>query len=413
MAIALRSIGLVVAALIVGAASACAGDWSINQVLSGKVDFNDNPGLAINSAGYVVHPTEILSTDFIYTMPDGKFDLLADVVRNDFFGPGSGSARGVFLPHATMHYNKFGPRSSFDASASYGYEQVEFVDTSIYDNCDPIPGTTLLDCDGVITDPVPLSKKGSKQSFSGNATYNLTFDPRNSMSWSHSASHNAFTKSSGSDSSTYSTMLSFSRKLTKRNDGSINFGFDWLGVDDVSNLERAAFSTKVSLTSRLSNRVTLRSGAGIKVVNVYTDDLALPGNPRSSQQSLNGSANLGLDYLLNNTTSMSLNATIAANQQSDNSFLNRYTTTLSASRQINELSSFKLSTGMTFSETRNALSGKDIISSFNISPSYTRQLGREWSMSAAYKFSLRNGPTGTATANDVNFSISRNFVVMP
>ncbi len=401
-----------VAILIMGIAPVVAGDWSDNIVLGHTSAFNDNPSLAVHSNGYVFTESEQFTNDLIYTMPDGKFDILGSLTRNDYFGPGAGTARDVFLPSIQAHLNKFGPRTTFDLTARYAFEQVPFLDNSIYDNCTPIPGTVLLDCDGVITDPVPNFSNGTKHSLSSQAVLTYALDERDSLTWTNSLGRKLYTKNAGSTATTYSSQLGFDRKLTKRNDGNFSLGFDWLDVNNPARLDRYVLSAKGKVTSHLTNRVTMHTGAGLSWINLALDDVALPGTPRSTRASWTANANLGFDYLLNETTSLSINEYVTAVQQTNNKFLNRYTTSMDMSHQISERSSLDVTSGVTFAEAIGA-KGKETIFSFNVSPSYSLKLTPHWTLGAAYKFALRKSSAGTATSNNVNVSLTKDFVANP
>jgi hypothetical protein len=402
-----------VAALFMSVAPVLAGDWSINAIVSENASLNDNSTLNVVSPGYVFNTAESLNTDFIYTMPDGKFDVVANIVRRDYFGPGKGTAQDVFLPNLEAHFSKFGPRSSLNVSANYAILQVPFFDASLYDTCTPILGTALVDCDGVITDPVPIPANGNKQSFGTQTAYSYTIDPRDSLSWSNSVNFGVFSPNAGSNVETFNSNLSFNRKLTKRTDGSISFGFSALNIENAANLDRFSYNLKGNISTHLNNRLTMTTSASVSLADVYQDDLLLIGTPRITQSNWSGNLQLGLDSLLNESSTLSINEILATTEQANHSFLNRSTTSLSLSHRITEVSSVKLASSVNFAEVANALSGKDIAFSFNISPSYSVQLAPNWTMAAAYKFSLRDSAVGSATSNSLNLTFNHNFVLLP
>jgi hypothetical protein len=401
----------VIAVLVAFGEQSRAGDWSIDALISEKFDLNDNSGLAVKSPGYVFNPTETLKTNFSYAMPDGKFDIIAEIVRRDYFGPGKGNAQDLFLPSIQANFNRFGPRSSIDISAKYSETQVPFFDASLFDNCTPIPGTTLVDCDGVITDPIPVSVNGHKQNFNVTANYKHNVDPRDSVFWNNSLNYVAYSALAGDNYYTYGGSFGVNRRLTKQSDGNLKFGLDVLSIDNTSNFDRFSYSLKGVVTTRLNPRVTMRTGASVQLADTFSDDLLLLGTPRILENRWSGTAQLGFDVLLNNTSSLAIDETLTTTEQADHSFLNRSTTALSIAHEINQVSSIKFATVMTFGEVA-TVSGTDMISSFSFSPTYSLNLSREWNLAAAYKFSLRNSQFGTANSNDVSLTLSHNFVVM-
>ena len=164
---------------------ATAGDWKLNGELSEKGDFNSNSTLAVFSPGWVFSPIETLNVDLAYLAHDSQFDLSGGVFARNFWGPGTSVTQDVLSPSVKARWQKFGPRTSLDMSASYSYEKVAFVDSLLLDTCLPITGSHLVDCGGDIVDPVRFLDRGARNSFGANFDLAQKLDARDTLSWSN------------------------------------------------------------------------------------------------------------------------------------------------------------------------------------------------------------------------------------
>ena len=358
----------------------------MESVLIMKGDFNDNYGLNPSSNGYVLGEITDLTSDFIYETHDSRFDLIGNIVARGYAGPGQADAPDVVLPRIQTKYHKGGKRTAIDIGASYALQRLNANDA--------------LDVTG-------NGGTSNQHLFNANMSVAQKLGPRDTLTWANTAARSIF-DGAGTDNFSVDSALSWNRRLTKRTDGTLLVGVNWLTLEDDSNTEKIVYRTKASLSSQLSKRLMFRAGAGVNL----TDSRQTVSGSRMSDLKTGLLADLGLDYQLK-TTKISLAADYGLQQGTFGDLQTRANASLNIAQEINERSSAALSITGQMVQSAGSSSTSDAIFGLYISPTYTVSLTDEWDMTAGYKFSLKDNVGGTAVSNDVFVSLTRDFVVMP
>jgi hypothetical protein len=342
-------------------------------------------------------------------MPDGNFVLTNDLLTRHFFGPGADSLKSIYpSPNLAANLTKNSSRNTLNISAKYSRDDVSQVDPFEFINCLPIPGSTLVDCpdERGIVQPIPDFERSSTHNYSAKISSSYRLGPRDTVTVANAFNASDYTKI-GSDFSNNNATLLYSRKLTKRLDATLGIGVNWLGVDNSLDLDRFTYNINAKLTQRLNNRLNVRAATSWSLIDTRQDSIAL-GASRNSDLTQSGWGNLGFDLLMTPVTTLTGDATVFTNEGQDHDFLNRLSTTLTLSHDINERSSAKLASSLSINEVDLA-SGKDTSVFLTISPSYNLELARNWNMSASYKFIYSDSGTETSTSNEVLFTLAHDF----
>ncbi len=369
-----------------------AGEWSNNTHVSSKIEFDDNYQLLPDSNGGVLLWTNEVYTDFIYKTHDSQFDLIGDLIRKDYWGEGSNGLSNDFFPRLEAKYFKGGKRTDFNLGAAYA---IEFLPPNDLET-------------GTIDTPA-TSGNSTKTSLNANAAVTHRIDLSDSIRLAAALSDATYT-GEGTDNVSADTSLIWTRKMTRRTEGKLNFGFNYVGLNDAPNTDRYLYTAKTEIESRLTKRLTVNAGIGVNLVDSRKTDLN-PGGARSSQMRTGYIFEAGLDYHLK-TLSLSLDGNYGTQASALGDLEEQVSLNATVTKSINDLSSASVS--ITASRTRTFDGAKnEEIRGLTISPTYSRQLARNWDLLAGYKFSLKDSQAGTATSNNIFISLTRNFASAP
>ena len=388
-------LGVCVMTVLMAANAAVAGDWSLESVISEKLDFNDNYGLDPESPGFVLGSVTNVTGDLIYLTPDSRFDLIGNLVGRYYTGPGDGSISDVILPRLEAKYNKHGKRTDIDLNAYYALQR--------------FTANEALDVNSTSGETIQHVVRA-------NASVMRKLDNRNSLTFTNSAVRTIY-DGVGTDNLSLDSGLAWNRRLTKRTDGTLSFGANWLALENDTDTDKFVYRANASVSTQLSSRSVFYVGAGVNFVDTHKTD---PGASRQSDLTNGFTGNIGWDYQLK-TTKISLSADYGLQQGTLGDLQNRANARASIDHQINELSSVSLAITGQFIQSESPQetdlagtgSGGGSILGFNVSPSYRRVLTDEWSMSAGYKFSLKDTNEGIGVSNNVFVSLTKDFVVIP
>lgn len=380
-------------ALALVGGSAHAGDWSIESRISEQVDFFDNYGLDLDPNGYVIASTTDFYSDFNYLGHDQEFNLIGDIVARGYVGPGSDDLSNNLSPRLEANYHKWGKRTDISLGSYIAREY--------------IPALQQAD----IVDPSAPSTATTRYSFGVNSTVAYKVSARNTVKFSNSASWLQYTES-GDDRRTLDSSLSFSRRLTKRTDGDLSVGVNWMTAQDEAETEQLIYRVRGGLSSKLSKRTNASFGAGVNLLNTEKTDLLAPGLPRTSSSKLGFLADAAINYQLK-TLSIALSASYGLQPGVLGDLQNRAVLSLSVNKQINERSSLVFIATAQASENVDDTGDSGKVYGLSVGPTYTLALTDEWDFHAGYRYSLKDRQEGTATSNNVFISLSRDFVAQP
>lgn len=381
------------AALLVAAAilpqtglRASAGDWSLESRLTGRAEFDDNYELVANPKGWVFVSTEDIYSDFIYTGKTSRLDLIADIVAQQFEGPGSADLENNVFPSLGVKYLKTGKRTDFAADAGFSVQQLSA--TEQIDNGISIVETT---------------SNTIKTSYSTDASLTHRFDLRNALVLSAAAAQTTY-QGAGDNNTDLNASLAYKRRLTKVTDGALTFGFEDLKLEDDANTDRRIYGVNASVAAKLNNRLNVDFGAGVNVVDSHQTEIAPGGTSRTSDTVIGYAFNADLGYTLKSTT-IRLGAGYGLSPSSLGDLQNEARVFAEVGHQINERSAISLSTGV---ESVSAISGggDDNFDGFYISPTYTFALTEKWSLQAGYRYLLKRTKEDTLTSNNVFLSLT-------
>jgi hypothetical protein len=385
------------------------GDWSNESLWSEKLDFLDNVYLTPSGAKNVFSASTYLKTNFIYNSPDTKIDLLADVLAPHYFDYGPVSDFKYSTVHLLASLEKNSQLTNLKYSTSYARLAERFVNTAQYDNCDPIIGTTLVDCDGEIIDTAKAANGSVKHVFRANMAGKRLLNERNSITWNSGAAVTDYEDNTGTNSVTFNSQAAFIRRLTKRTTGKLEVFSSWQEIDNAQHSRRLNHVLSLRLDSERSERLTLHNETGIGLINTDQIDLADPALSRASNDNYRLYFLTGADYQISATTALKMSAQYTAQELDGPGWRHKLDTNLSLTEQLNERATLTLASNLLLSRSSGSgVAAKEFVN-FNISPSLDYRLTPTWTVDAGYKFTIKDSSVGTATSNELYMSVAHKF----
>lgn len=367
---------------------ALAGEWNNKTRVSSKVEFDDNYLLSTSPDGSVIAWTNEVFTDFIYKSHVSQIDLIGDLIAKDYFGPAADQLDNNIFPRLEARYAYKGKRTDLAASASYAVESISGNDLET-------PAGT---------------GQTTKTSLDGSVSVTHRFDLRNSLRLSTDVNKSSY-DGQGTDNLGIDNQALWTRRLTKRTDGTLLLGFNYLQLEDAADTDRLLYTAKTGLSSKLSKRLTASLDAGFNLVSTTADELLVPGAPRRNHLDDGYVLKAALDYRLE-TVAIGVDASHGITPGTLGDLEEQTEFNFRLSKQINERSSLSLTASATYSQPLGSSTNDDEFS-VSISPSYSVSLTKDWDLLAGYRFSLKDASAGTAISNNVFLSLARDFATGP
>lgn len=370
-------------------APAAAGDWTFGGSYSTSLDYNDNYFLDSSDPQSVFSSVSSLGLRADWRDDTQTFALNGSTSYRRFFGEGSDLLLPAIEPRVSATYSVKTKRTTYTVGTTYAYEDISRIDP---------------------TDPDGFTIDSFRTSYGLTASIRHLIDRRNTITFSNSLSLNSFSGSGSNqdDSWVMNNSVSWNHLLMKRSSISFEAGVSDTFLDNDEETHRRIYRLSSTLSTQFNDRLKARIGGGARVLEVTETDTGVIGQPRSTTRSIGGLMNAGFDYTLKAiTVSMSANYDVEPN--SDGDLRNRFGTSLSIRYKIDELSSIGVSTAYSMSTSPSSTSADDATSSLTISPSYTRQLSKRLSMTAGYRFLLRDSGTERVHSNSLFMSVGGSF----
>lgn len=387
-----------------------AGDWSLKESFEQKLLLDDNLGNLADSKGWVFSPMSTLTSELMYAMPEGNFVLTNDLLFQQFFGPGSDSLKTIYpAPNIEALLTKNGPRSHLTLNAKYSSRQIRETDPFEFIDCIPIPGTNLVDCpdDRGVVEPLPIFQRSNSSKLSAKISYGYDIGPRDSVTLANAYNMTNY-NGLGDDYWNNNITVVYQRRLTKRLDGTLGFGINWLSVANNRNLDRYTYNANAKLVKRINGRLSVHAGTSLFLANSIQDGLP-PITSRTSDLRFNGSGNVGFDLLMDPATTLTFDATVFTQQFQDSDYLQRLSTTAALTHNINERSFARISGNFSLNEFAQAGGGTDVAMFVSVQPSYSIDLAKDWNMLASYKFVYIDTGNDSIISNEVAITLTHDF----
>lgn len=368
---------------------ASAGDWTFGGSYSTRFDYNDNYFLDSSDPQSVFSSVSSLGLKADWRDDTQTFSLNGSTTYSRFFGEGSDVLLPAIEPRVSTSYSVKTKRTTYTVGASFTYDDISRLDP---------------------TDPDGFTIDNFRTSYGLNASVRHLVDRRNTVTLSNSLSFDTYSGSGATldDRWSSNTSLSWNHLLTKRTSVSLTGSVSDTFIDDDEETHRRIYRLSSSLNTRFSDRLRARVGGGVRMLEVTETDIGAPGQPRSTTRSIGGLLNAGFDYTLKTiTVSMSANYDVEPN--SDGDLRNRFGTSITLRHTIDDLSSIGVTASYSMSMSPTSASASNATSSLSISPSYTRQLSRRLSMTAGYRFLLRDNGTEQVHSNSLFMSVGGSF----
>jgi hypothetical protein len=390
--------------------AAQAGDWSFEGLISEKLDYLNNVKLEPSNTKDDFSASTFLKSALTYKTHDSQLDLVGDVLLPHYFDYGPISQLKYTDAHASAAYTKNFRRGSLNFGASYARQAERDDASNRFDNCDPIPGTTLVDCDGNILDTANAGT-GSFQN-----TYKLDFgakrllDQRNTLTWNSTLTLVDFDHNSGSGSVAVKNQFGYTRRLTKNTTGKLAASVSWSDIHNPQDTNRLGYTFSAHVDSIRSKRTTVHAETGLSLNSTNQKDLTLPGFPDFTTDAFAAYVMAGADYRLDAVTMLTWSARYGAQEGAANNWRHTVKTEAGLTRSLNERASLAVKSSASWA--RNSGNGlPNEILNFTIAPALTYRLDKYWTFDTGYAFTLRDSVAGTAVSNNVYMSISKKFVV--
>jgi|GEM_PF-3691567 len=383
--------GLLCALIVLAAAGpASAADWSIKGSVSQRVSGDDNPNLDLHSPGFVFGSLTDVSVDIQALTRTSRLNLTGDLGYRYYTGSGSDGLTNRFVPNAGISFEKDWKRDVLTASVNYALEDAS---------------------DLSFTEIGPTLQKGDRQTISANVTVLHKLNARNDFTASVGASDVTYSDVDNVDPyRVYTPSISWLNRQTRLTDFRTTLGVDIYDYDDLPNTLNYNYYLREDVNTRLSKRLRVNAGVGVRLLDAYIDNLLLPGTPRDHTTSIGGLANAGFDYALKES-SFSGSASYGLNPSTDGKLVNQLNFSLGFQQRINDYSTIGVSAAYTLSGDPNG--GGFNERTMSISPTYSYRFSQYWRMVAGYQFMMQREDGQTSKRNYGYITIARDFVLLP
>ena len=334
---------------------------------------------------------------------------MADLLAPHYFDDDPVSDFKYSSAHLLASFEKNSQSTNLKASTSYARLAERYTSSARYDNCDPVAGTTLVDCDGEIIDSSKPSNGILKHVIRGDLAVKRLLNERNSVTWNGAVTLTDFENNTGPDNIGFNTQSAFIRRLTKRTTGKLQASANWQEIDNILDTSRQNYVLSARLDSDRNERTTLHGETGIGFISTNQIDKADPALERDTNNAFRLYFLAGADYQLNATTGLKLNSLYTAQELGAKGWRHKLDTGLSLSKQVNEKATVTLATGLLLARSSGTGLAANEIMNFNISPSLDYRLTQDWTANAGYKFILKDSSAGTAVSNELYMSLARKF----
>lgn len=409
-----RSAIAIAGCLAVFASSAWAYDFSAKGRLTETVDGSDNYFLSNSSPGATFKSLSSLYLDFLAQTPTTQYLINGGTSYFKYFGPGASTvtpdwghpANASFaMNHTTQltRYNFVGSWSRVDTQST-SIAQTGFA-----------TGT------------------GTTDTYSVGGGFVHDLGRIDTISWQNSANTASSSTANFTPYKSVNSALVWNHTLTPLTSINTLVSFDYFNQDNPQNTQRLLWRFVTGFQSRLTRRLSVNGHVGLVFANTYQNGLA--GQPATSVTPVVDSTgvliptvgaftplalgaghgptwDVGLNYDLLKTTSISLNAAQSVIPTFTGQLQKSETVGFSLFHQINQVSNLSL-----FAQFAKTTSGTAVFNTVTTSNSdfwtasirYNYRLTRDLNAAMSYSFNLREDNTGTAKANIVMVSLSYDF----
>lgn len=363
---------------------AFAADWSLSVSALESLFLTDNLNLGeIETDAAIVSNTTLGAG----LAAKGKtFDLKINPsvsIRREFFTFDEDEEQWDIFPSLALEYVKRSKRSEFNLGASVAYSSVTSSDVIE----DIVTGEDVL-----------TEENGTKLTYNLNTGLSRKLSARDTVGWSAALAVVDYSEASPSlvEYENYSTDVFWRRRLSEVVTGNASLNASLYDPGSGTTPERLTFRPLASVSAQVNKRLSGSARLGLFILE-------------SAGEPITADILFGLDatYKLNETGyTFSVSRDITPGQEGD--LLDRFSARAGVNHQVNDL----LSIGLSASYSVASDSDDDVTNAFQISPTLSYRLSRDWSTSLSYRFLYSDSET-TAYSNAVTFNLNYNKIVMP
>jgi hypothetical protein len=378
--------------LSVFATGALAADFSAKGSLSETVEGSDNYFLVNAPSGTTFKSLSAVNLDVLARTPTTRYLFDTHYSYYKYLGPGSADTvlTDGTPADATFRIDHTTELAKYNLATSWTRQDL---------------ATTLLAQTGV------ASAHGTQDTYNITGGFTRDLSRVDSITWSAQASTASYTDSTQTPYKDVTTTLAWNRLLSPTTTLNNSVMFDWFASDDSANSQRLFWQIMTGLQSRLTKRLTFNASVGEVFANAYQSGTIAPLGTTSFQIQPGAThdwvANIGLQYQLLKTTSVSFTAaqTVAPTilgdlQKSD-------TIGVTLSHDINEFSNLTFSSNVAHTKEL-GIEGNF----FSAQVGYGYRLTREWRSMVSYAYRQSISGTGLARSNTVLLSLTRDFTLV-
>ena len=352
--------------LLLHSATAQAGDLSIKFFGSESLEFTDNVDNVEFNKDAAAESNTSASVDILMETKTSLLRFTPNISTRGTFFSDSDTKFEVF-PGASLEARKTTKNTTYSANASISYS--------------PITSNDLLG-EGVL-----FSQEGNELRYSAGTGISHRLTPIDTLSWNTSFNSVDYSVDSPSlqENSEYGTSLNWRTEISRLT--SVDVGtsltyYDPSGRGD--GRSRLTLQPTIGIDTRLTKRLAVGGDIGISLTDEAGSDL-----------NADFLASVNAVYTLNETKlTFALAREVTNAQRGD--LVSRYSTSLGLEHQINDRTSFNVSSSYNIEPRSN---GPDEIG-FLLSPGLNYQLTRDWTSSIRYQLA------GTGDTNDVRYANS-------
>lgn len=400
----------VLAAAAASAVPAGAQEWSIDGFFSQSFEADTNRRLDTDSDGGLFGSVTRLDVDFGLTTQRTDWRLSTGVTAQGYLGPGDTDGLNRIDPRYDASVRHEGQRFVVGAQSSFRRRSTSFTE---FDEEGGIDGDgALVDADAVRT------------TVASSGFWTFILDARNQVTVSAFGRIDRFSEEDDTlePSSTFGGRVSWNHQLDPITSVSLQTGFQRFTADDAESTESINADVTFGINHLLTPRLTLGATAGVSATRRTEDEIVFLGigpvvvpvvDGRETENTIGGIGSLNLAYRTDDTT-FSFGASQSVQPSSEGELQNRTALNFGIRHRLAPRHSFGFQSAIS---RRTGTVGEDESDDaqilFQLTPTYSYSVTRNWDANVGYRFRLSDDDDGTAISNAVFFGFSRDLAIFP
>lgn len=405
---------LALSALVAG--DAVGAEWTLAAGISERIEADTNFNLEKGEDDPVIGSTTSIGLALGARTKSTQWNLSTGTRLSVFLGDGEDA--GLNRADPSLAGDVIHRAKDFSANAAFEFtrQPVAFTQFGIElpsDGTSLLPDGSVERPDGTValgSDFATVTQEEAVQTdvrFAGG--FSVPLNTRNRVSASANGALVRFSEDIEelAANTSFGVQIGWARDLTKLTATDFSVTVSRFTVDDAQDTRSTTVSFNGGFSTRLTPQLDLTANTGVALVRNNSD---ARGSGDTDVEAIGG---LALGWR-NDKTQMSLLISHGVETSSLGELQNRTTLALGAGYLMNSTSRLALNTSYSRQVSSGGFAGNGTNRQlFVLSPSYARDLDRNWTMQAGYALRLSDEETGFAASNNLFLSFSRSFDLLP